>query len=258
MIPVTGVRSSSPASVGPRAAPAPEVPVRIATRLLTLTAALGVAAAAAVLVRGRGEASSDPLASDLRRDLQLATSSVALPRPAADANFALETAPTSAPERAPVVRRASSGPRAVRSPAAHVHASPEPTAAESEETTRQVAQAPAPAETPSEPQPSSEGVALPRPTSIPVSYPAEGRGNGPQVIVDEGETRGGTVGGGIGAVIGPVFGVVIRGGGVGGIDDCEEHDRRRARRGVYRPNPGGIAIGTRRPMIGRGTFPVSH
>lgn len=229
--------------------------MRHAAKLLVIASTLGVAGVALVVARSRG-ASSDPLASDLRRDLELATSSVVLPQAVPDANFALETAPPSAPEEAPVLRRAPSGRRAVRSPAAHVHASPDATPA-ADDATQQVAEAPAPADTPAEPQAGSEGVALPRPTSIPVSYPAEGRGNGPQVIVEDGEVRGGTVGGGVGTILGPVFGVVIRGGGVDG-DNCQEHDRRRGRRGVYRPNPDGIAIGTRRPVIGRGTFPVHH
>jgi hypothetical protein len=206
--------------------------------------ALSLVVTAAACSRGQKDGDT-ALASDLQRDLQLATTSVALPAAPARNDFALETAPTSAPAPATTLRR-SSGPRAVRSPQRQVAAAPEPTPAESEEQVAQVTETPSATEAAAEP--SSEGVALPRPTAIPIDLPASG-GSGPQVVVqDDGNGRGGMGG------IGGIFGVVIRGGGVDG-DNCEIHDRRRTRgRPVYRPNPGGIA-GGRTPMIGRGTFP---
>jgi hypothetical protein len=79
--------------------------------------------------------------------------------------------------------------------------------------------------------------------------------SGPSVVVGDDGSGEGRRGGGIG----PMIGIIIRGGGVDG-DNCEIHDRRgRGSRPVYRPNPGGIGIGTRGgyPVIGRGTFPIN-
>ncbi|HYD51388.1 MAG TPA: hypothetical protein VEA99_02125 [Gemmatimonadaceae bacterium] len=180
------------------------------------------------------------LPADLQQDLKLATTSVALPETRANENFALETAPVSAPAPATTLRRAP-GRRAVRSPAPTVAAAPEPMPAASEETTLEVSQTPAAATETADAEPVSDGVALPRPTAIPVSLPAEGSGR------EAGSADGGRRGGGI---FGPVIGVVIRGGGVDG-DNCEIHDRRGRRRPVYDRNPGGIA-GGRRPTAGGG------
>jgi hypothetical protein len=129
----------------------------------------------------------------------------------------------------------------VRSPVRTVAATPEDTPAPSEEPATEVARTPAVAETPADAQPTSDGVALPRPTGISVVLPSAGSGREPEVI-DQGSGRRG---GGIGGVIGGVIGVVVRGGGVDG-DNCEIHDRRGRRRPVYSPMPGGVA-GGRRP-----------
>jgi hypothetical protein len=215
--------------------------VRIVATLLTLSA---IAASAAC--SGGDERREASLSSELQRDLQLATTTVALPQAQTTNDFALETAPLSAPAPAKTIRRAP-GRKAVRSHEQTVAAAPEQSQAESIEQTAAVTQSPAAAETPAEAPPTSVGVALPRPTAIPVNLPAD-EGRGVFIGDDAGRGNGGGMGGSIG--------VVIRGGGVGD-DHCELHDRRRRGRPVYRPMPGGIA-GGRRPMIGQGTFPVNY
>ena len=221
--------------------------MRTFTTILSVAAVTLVAACSSDDAKRAGD-------NDLQRDLQLATTSVDLARPAAPHLDSLETAPSSAPEPSISIRRAPRGNRAVRSPKPTVAAAPEPTPAESVEETQQVAQAPAHVEE-SERTPSTDGVALPRPAAIPVSMPG---GGGPLAIPAEGGRGSGTVGGGVGTIAGGIFGVVIRGGGVGGDDDCEIHDRMGGRRPVYRPAPGGIGASRRGGMIGRGTFPVNY
>jgi hypothetical protein len=200
--------------------------VRTQATLLALTL---VAAAACSSDEKRGTA----LAPDLQADLKLATTSVALPATRANQDFALETAPTSAPAPATTLRRAP-GRRAVRSDVRTVAAAPDDTPAPSEELVTEVAQTPATSEAPADAAPTSDGVALPRPSAIPVVLPAEGSGRGE--VIDQGSGRRG------GGIFGPVIGVVVRGGGVDG-DNCEIHDRRRGRRPVYSPAPGGRTSG---------------
>lgn len=176
-----------------------------------------------------GERKDSALSNDLQQDLALATTSVALPASPANANFALETAPPSAPEPATKLRR-SPGRRAIHSEVRTVAAAPDPTPAPTEEMSIPVSQTPSTAESTGDPHATVEGVPLPRPTAIPVSLPASGPG--PEVIVQDGRT-GGVLGG---------IGAVIRGGGVDG-DNCEIHDRRGRRRPVYVPMGGGYAGG---------------
>ena len=215
-------------------------------RTVAKLVSLGLVVIAVGCSRDEGRRES-ALTSDLQRDLQLATSTVALAQPTHASNFALETAPSSDPEPQITLRRGP-GRRAIRSREHTVAASPESMAAESIDQTLAVAETEARA-TESD-APVSEGVPLPRPTAIPVSLPTEGQGT----VIVQGDGRGEGRGPGIGTIIG----VVIRGGGVG-EDHCEIHDGRRRdrRRPVYTGNPGGIA-GGRTPMIGRGTFPVSY
>jgi hypothetical protein len=215
--------------------------VRKVATLLTLSAV-----AATVACSGSDERREAALSSELQRDLQLATTSVALPESRTANDFALETAPLSAPAPVRTLRRAP-GRKAVRSHEHTVAAAPEQSRGESVEQTAPVTETPSVSDTPADAPPTSVGVALPRPTAIPVNLPAdEGRG----VFIGDDAGRGS--GGGMGGTIG----VVIRGGGVGD-DHCELHDRRRRGRPVYRPMPGGIA-GGRRPSIGQGTFPVNY
>lgn len=220
----------------------------------TLTTILSVAAVTLVVAACSSDDAKRAGDNELQRDLQLATTSVDLARPAAAHLDSLETAPPSAPEPSISIRRAPRGNRAVRSPKPTVAAAPEPTPAESVEETQQVAQAPAHVEE-SERTPSVDGVALPRPAAIPVSMPG---GGGPLAIPAEGGRGSGTVGGGVGTIAGGIFGVVIRGGGVGDDDHCEIHERGGRGRPVYRPTPGGIGSSRRGGMIGRGTFPVNY
>jgi hypothetical protein len=181
---------------------------------------------------------------DLERDLRLAASTALELAPVPLTTLsAIESPATAEPRRSVRPKRSSSGPRAVRSRTRAVRAAPEPEVVQSpEETPTDVAElaggtgAEAPVE--------GGGVALPRPTAIPVSYPGGGEGSG-----------GGTIPviiptGGDGGPYDPGPGTVIRGGG-GVNDPCRIHapgsiGRRPDGRPVYRqPRGGGITLGER-------------
>jgi hypothetical protein len=175
------------------------------------TAALASAVVIGVSYSGeRAAATSD---GDLQRDLKLAaTTTLELApagRPLATVS-SIEAPPTATPARSVRLKRSSSGPRAVRSRAPVVRAAPEPEVAdaaeESEglEATELAATTEASAEAPD-----AGGVALPRPTAVPVIFPTSGGG----------ETYD------------PGPGSVIRGGVLDG-DHCQIHGRGRP---VYGP-----------------------
>ena len=205
--------------------------------LVTLAVAAGVSAC--------GDARATEAAkADLKRDLELASSTVSLAAPKVDPALLTlsETKPQGAPDQAKVVKKGP-GPRAVRSQAPTVRAeAAEDVAAveESEEVTEVVAEAPAPEEI-------TEPVAIaPRPQPVIVQTGGTG---------DYGTGNGGVYGGGRG-------GVIIRGGGVDG-DNCDLHRNggRRPRGPVFVPTsgmpsipqtvvvgrPSGIGIGSRSP-----------
>lgn len=182
------------------------------------TAVLATAVVVGVSRSGQGAAgaTSD---GDLQRDLKLASATNLELAPAGQALAtisAIEAPPAATPDRAVRPKRSPSGTRALRSRTPTVKAAPEPQVAESveeSETTESVESAGAPTEA-AVVAPAEGGVALPRPTAIPVSYPGDGGGTaGGDVEVP----RGG--GGGGGGVYG---GPVIRGGGVDG-DRCQIH-----------------------------------
>lgn len=192
------------------------------------TAALATAVAVGV---SRGK--SQPVATadgDFLRDLQLASTASIELAPAGQpvtTISAIEAPPSSAPERSVRPKRNPRGTRAVRSRAPTVAAAPEAEIAESTDdaetsTTTDLAAAAA-EETAA--APAEGGVALPRPTAIPVSFPT---------------------GGGDGGTYDPGPGTVIRGGGVFG-DHCQIHGGRGGR--VYGPpiyrQPRGITLGDR-------------
>ena len=212
-------------------------------------ALIGIAGAIAACTDARAtETTKD---AELSRDLELASAqTLALAGRVVDsANLAsLETKPASAPEAARVVTRGA-GPKAVRSKAPTVRATPEPVPAAAEGEGDSMAEEASLAE--------SEPVAvvpLPAPVAIP-SAPAGDYGSGGG-IVGSGGGRIGTGGGG----------VVIRGGGVHG-DNCELHRRPRGgtRGPVYVPatiipssRPTTTSAPSRGGSIGRNPEPVSR
>jgi hypothetical protein len=171
---------------------------------------------------------------DLQRDLKLASATSIELAPIGNSVAtvsAIEAPPAASPAPATKPKRSSRGTRALRSPRPTVKAAPEPEVAESSEeseTTEVAESAGAPTEA-TEVAPAEGGVALPRPTAIPVSYPG-GVGGGMGGGDIGGSTGSGTDGGWGGR------GTVIRGGGVDG-DHCQIHN-------------GGIFVG-RRPVYGR-------
>ena len=224
-------------------------PLRIALLPIALTAVVAVGCSQSSTPSDR------QLSDDLKRDLQLASStSLDLASKQAAAAFPLTEVPIkSSASTSPTVRKAA-GPKAVSSKTPTVKATPEPTlAVEAEHTEEQVT-----VEAPSavmEPVPEPDAPAVPRPS--PVNPAPSGDGSW---------GRGGTGSSGGGAVLGGIFGVIIRGGGVDG-DRCEIHDRRgRNRRGgVYSAPPsnpypmtpsgsgtrrtGGDVVTRRRPVL---------
>ena len=181
------------------------------TRTKVSIAALALATGL-VACADKGSTSAE---QDLQRDLQLATAStmnLATPRVDSSLLNSMETKPAATPQPAPTVRRGA-GPRAVRSEAPTVLATPDVDVAAVEESNEAQAESIAPA-----PE-SNEPVAVaPRPA--PVVIPASG---------DYGTGSGGGIFGG-----GSGTGVVIRGGGVDG-DNCDLH--RRPRGGVTSRGP---------------------
>jgi hypothetical protein len=202
------------------------------------TAVLAAAVVVGVSLRGHGATAMAD--GDLQRDLTLASAAIEL-APAGQALAtvsSLESAPAATPKAAPRPKRARSGARAgsgvraVRSRAPVVRAAAEPEVAESlDESEVAESTALAPSEGTGEAPAESGGVALPRPTAIPVSYPA------PEAGAVEGDSRGS----GGGSVLGGIFGTVLRGGGVNG-DHCQIHGGR----GTYsRPRSRGVSISDR-------------
>ena len=217
-------------------------------RTVMRSSMLAVGLSAVVLAAcGRNGASPNrTISDDLKRDLQAAsTSDLNLASQQAGKSFALtEIGEQSAPAPAKVLRKAA-GPKAVRSKAPTVKASPENSVAAeaAQPTTQSVAQAPSP-----EPAPTTEAPApaVPRPSPTPVD-PNAGQGAPGR---DGGGSSAGNGGGGIGAVLGGIFGAVIRGGVVDG-DHCDPRsDGRHGRHGGGYPSgypgyptspyPGGI------------------
>lgn len=174
-------------------------------------------------------AKSAPAADpQLARDLELAAAD--LPAASLGVTNALENAPISAPEVKPVPREGAGSrvTRARRAPT--IRSAPAPEPAETEVAASPMVLTPISGQA-ERSEGSTEGVALPAPVATP--YPGTGSSD------NGGWGRGGS-GGGSGGMGGGIIGVVLRGGGVDG-DNCEIHDRGRARPPVYYPNPGGMA-----------------
>lgn len=153
---------------------------------------------------------------DLQRDLQLASTETIelapLGQPLATIS-AIEAPPSRTPVRSVRPKRSTSGSRVVRSRTPTVTAAPEAQLAESEEAdesdvSTDLAEASPDADVEAS---VAGGVALPRPTAIPVVFPGGGEGEG---------------------TYDPGPGTVIRGGGID-PDHCQIHGRRGGR--VYGP-----------------------
>lgn len=203
------------------------------TKSLVLLAVLsGVTGVGLAFTRSSSRAvPADP---ELTRDLELAAATSDVPAQSLGLTNPLENAPLSAPEPAPVPRKAE-GPRRVASRTPTARSAPAEAPAEGEVEASPMILTPIATNTTGS-DGTSDGVALPRP--VPAPYPGTGASG------DGDWGSGGSGRGGSGAGIGTVIGVVLRGGGVHG-DNCEAHDRGRARPPVYYPNPGGVATGSR-------------
>lgn len=210
------------------------------TTLRSSALAIGLTAVVLAACGKNGATANRALSDDLKRDLQLASSSdLGLASQQAAKAFPLtEIGQTSAPAPSVAPRKAA-GPKAVKSKTPTVKAAPEPTVTTEspEPQTAVAAQAPAPT-----PEPVSEpsAPAVPRPSPADPNAGAGGQGrNGGGSSAGAGE--------GIGSVIGTIFGAVIRGGVVDG-DHCDP--RSDGRRGGRRYPPGGY------PNSGMPTLPV--
>jgi hypothetical protein len=196
------------------------------------TAALATGVVVAASRQGGGAAAVAD--GDLQRDLKLASSTSIELAPMGQALAtvsSIEAPPAASPAPATKLKRSTRGTRALRSARPAVKAAPELEPAESSEdaeTTELAESAGAPTEA-TEVAPAEGGVALPRPTAIPVSFP--GPGGGGMGSGDIGGSSGTGPDGGWGGA-----GTVIRGGGGGG-DPCRIH--------------GGILIGRRPSVYGR-------
>jgi hypothetical protein len=199
--------------------------------------AVGLAALALAACGKNGASPNRAMSDDLKRDLQLASSSsLDLASQQASKSFALtEIGQSSAPSPSLVVKKGA-GPKAVKSKTPTVKAAPAEivdTKAE-EPTVAVMAQAPSPT---TEPTPDPTAPAVPRPSPTPID-PNGGEGA-------HGQNGGGNnpgAGDGGGSILGGIFGAIIRGGVVDG-DHCDPRTDRRPRHGGSYPNtpyPGGI------------------
>ena len=203
--------------------------MRTVTRMAVLPAALLAMAAC-----GRGAKRTAASDTDLKKDLQLASSSIdlATTKPSNIVLSPVEEAPLTKPEQTHSLKKAA-GPKAIRSPHPTVKASPvaEVAAEAPKPQVEQPAEAPSP-QPEAPPEPALPPATRPSPGPTPSQDPGTGRA--------QGDNGTGSV---IGAVLGGILGAVIRGGGVDG-DRCEPHGGRRGRGGVYRgPDDGGMGRG---------------
>jgi hypothetical protein len=184
-----------------------------------------LAAAVVVGVSRTGQGSAAVSDGDLQQDLKLASATSLELAPVGQALAtvsSIESPPLATPERTVRPKRSSSGSRAIRSRTPVVQAAPEPEVAEAPEESEATAATDLAATTDASVEaPAAGGVALPRPTAIPVIIPASGGG----------ETYD------------PGPGSVIR-GGVLDPDHCQIHGRGRGTPPIYR-QPRGITLGDR-------------
>ena len=177
--------------------------------------AVGLSAVVLAACGKNGASPNRAMNDDLKRDLQLASSSgLDLASQQASKGFALtEIAKSSAPSPSPTVKKGP-GPKAVRSKTPTVKAAPDASieSKAEEPTTEVMAQAPSPT---TEQTPDPMAPAVPRPSPTPID-PNGGEGA-------SGRNGGGPnpgAGGGGGSVLGGIFGTILRGGVVDG-DHCD-------------------------------------
>jgi len=191
---------------------------------------------------GRNSAPADrAMSDDLKRDLQLATTSgLDLASQQRSKAFPLTEIPqSSAPSPTRSLKKAA-GPKAVRSKQPTVKASPEPTVVASAEDPQAETTQNAPSPT-TEPTPDPAAPAVPRPSPT-ATDPNGGEGA-------HGRHGGGSNGGisDAGSVLGGIFGVILR-GAIGDGDHCDPRrdGRVSGRRPVhnYPQDPGVIIRGT--------------
>jgi hypothetical protein len=205
------------------------------------TAVLATAVVVGVSRNGQSVAATSD--GDLQRDLKLASSTTLELAPVGHALAtisSIEALPAATPERTVRPKRSSSGSRAIRSRAPVVRAAPERQVGESTEeaqTTEVTELAGAATQATVEAPAEGGGVALPRPSAIPVAYPGS-TGSDAGTVDGSGSSGGG---------LGGIFGTVIRGGGVDG-DHCQIHGGRGGGR-IYAPpiyrQPRTITLGDR-------------
>lgn len=184
--------------------------------------------ASAVVLAGcgkNGSTSNRAMSADLKRDLQLAsTSGLDLASQQASKSFPLTEIPQSAaPSRSSTLRRGA-GPKALKSKHPTVKATPEASVVANAEEPQVEIMKSAPSPT-TEPVPDPTAPAVPRPSPVPTD-PNGGMGA-------HGQNGGGPspgAGDGGGSILGGIFGAIIRGGVVDG-DHCDPRTdgRRRGR-----------------------------
>ena len=216
--------------------------------LRTSMLAVGLSAAVLAACGKNGATSKTALSDDLKRDLQLASSTnLDLASQQAAKGYALtEIGQSSAPSPSSALRKGA-GPKAVRSKHPTVKASPENSVvAKAEEPTVDVmAQAPSPT---TEPTPDPVAPAVPRPSPMP-TMPNGGEGRNGR---DGGGPNAGNGDGG-GSILGGIFGAILRGGVVDG-DHCDPRtDGRRGRPRSLPPysTPGTFGGGARGGIFAR-------
>jgi hypothetical protein len=201
--------------------------------------AVGFTAVVVAACGKNGGTANRAMSDDLKRDLQLATSSgLDLASQQAAKSFPLTEIPiSSAPAPSHALKRAA-GPKAVKSKQPTVKATPEPTVVANAEIpeTEVTQKAPSPT-TESAPDPSAP--AVPRPSPVPTD-PNGGEGAHGQ----NGSGGNPGSGGGVGAVIGGIFGAILRGGVVDG-DHCDPRTDGRMRRPRNFPQDPGTVINPR-------------
>lgn len=187
--------------------------------------AVGLSAVVLVACGKNGASPNRAMNDDLKRDLQLASSTgLDLASQQASKSFALTEIPQSSSRSPALTVRRGAGPKAVKSKTPTVKAAPDASIdSKAEEPTTEV-MTPAPAPT-TEPVPDPTAPSVPRPSPTPID-PNGGEGA-------RGRNGGGPnpgAGDGGGSVLGGIFGVIIR-GGIGDGDHCDPRTdgRRRGR-----------------------------
>jgi hypothetical protein len=181
--------------------------------------------AGAALLAACSKSSNSAMDADLKKDLEVASSSDGITL----SNAGSGTQVVSAIEQtAPPARQAAPSTRvrrhkaAPKSPPRVVRAEAPATVTADEE--QSVAMSPA----------NDAAPVSPRPQPVAVSYPS-----GPSSGGDDGRVNSGS---GAGAILGTILGAVIRGGTVGDVDHCDPRTDGR------RPSRGGISINSRMPF----------